>query len=127
MQVDNKLLDDLARVAAGAAGAVTGLRDEVEAQMRQRIERLLANMDVVTREEFEVVRELAANARREQEALSKTVAALERRVAALEGGAPKAARARKTAEKAAPKRPAAAKPRKPARKSESAKKDGQSN
>ena len=127
MQVDNKLLDDLARVAAGAAGAVTGLRDEVEAQMRQRIERLLANMDVVTREEFEVVRELAANARREQEALSKTVAALERRVASLEGGAPKAARARKTAEKAAPKRPAAAKPRKPARKSESAKKDDQLN
>ena len=64
MQVDNKLLDDLARVAAGAAGAVTGLRDEVEAQMRQRMERILARMDVVTREEFEVVRELAANARR---------------------------------------------------------------
>ena len=68
MQVDNKLLDDLARVAAGAAGAVTGLRDEVEAQMRQRMERVLARMDLVTREEFEVVRELAVNARREQEA-----------------------------------------------------------
>ena len=98
----------------------------IEAQMRQRIERLLANMDVVTREEFEVVRELAANARREQEALSKTVAALERRIAALEGGAPKAAVAKQAAI-AAPKRPATAKPRKPARKSESAKKDDKAN
>ena len=127
MQVDNKLLDDLARVAAGAAGAVSGLRDEVEAQMRQRMERLLANMDVVTREEFEVVRELAANARREQEALSKTVAALEQRIAALEGGAPKAsaksgAKA-ETKPRAAAKRPAAVRSRKPAKKAETAKKD----
>ncbi len=139
MQVDNKLLDDLARVAAGAAGAVSGLREEVEAQMRQRMERLLANMDVVTREEFEVVRELAANARREQEALAKTVAALEQRIAALEGGAPKvlaksgAKTGTKTGAKtgaksetkprAAAKQPAAAKSRKPARKAATAKKD----
>ena len=121
MQVDNKLLDDLARVAAGAAGAVSGLRDEVEAQMRQRMERLLAHMDVVTREEFEVVRELAANARREQEALSKTVEALEKRLAALEGGAPEAQA--KPAARAAAKRPAAAKPRKPAKKAATGKKD----
>ncbi|NNG04869.1 MAG: accessory factor UbiK family protein [Inquilinus sp.] len=84
MQVDNKLLDDMARVAAGAVGAVTGVRDEVEAQMRQRFERLLSRMDLVSREEFEVVRELAANARREQEALVARVEALERRL----GGAP---------------------------------------
>ena len=121
MQVDNKLLDDLARVAAGAAGAVTGLRDEVEAQMRQRMERLLAHMDVVTREEFEVVRELAANARREQEALAATVTALERRIAELEGGAPKAAA--KAAPRTVAKRPAASKTRKPAKKSATAKKD----
>ena len=121
MQVDNKLLDDLARVAAGAAGAVTGLRDEVEAQMRQRMERLLAHMDVVTREEFEVVRELAANARREQEALAATVTALERRIAELEGKAPKAAA--KTAPRTAAKRPAAPKTRKPAKTSAAAKKD----
>ena len=121
MQVDNKLLDDLARVAAGAAGAVTGLRDEVEAQMRQRMERLLANMDVVTREEFEVVRELAANARREQEALAATVTTLERRIAELEGVAPKA-RA-KRAPRTVAKQPAATKTRKPARKAAAAKKD----
>ena len=121
MQVDNKLLDDLARVAAGAAGAVTGLRDEVEAQMRQRMERLLAHMDVVTREEFEVVRELAANARREQEALSKSVAALEKRIAALDGGASKAAP--KPAVRSAAKRPVASKTRKPGKKATPGKTD----
>ena len=117
MQVDNKLLDDLARVAAGAAGAVTGLRDEVEAQMRQRMERVLARMDLVTREEFEVVRELAANARREQEALAKTVAALEERLSAL--GAPAA---KKPAARAAVKKPAAVKSPRPAKKAATAKK-----
>jgi len=111
MQVDNKLLDDLARVAAGAAGAVTGIRDEVEAQMRQRMERLLARMDVVSREEFEVVRELAANARREQEALALKVADLERRLSGFGGSAP-----RKSAPPAT-KKTTATKARKPAKKS----------
>lgn len=111
MQVDNKLLDDLARVAAGAAGTVSGLRDEIEAQMRQRMERLLARMDVVSREEFEVVRELAANARREQEALEKKVAALERRLAEF-GGPPTPKPAPKPAPPAVKKRaaPKAGKP-----------------
>jgi len=111
MQVDNKLLDDLARVAAGAAGTVSGLRDEFEAQMRQRMERLLARMDVVSREEFEVVRELATNARREQEALEKQVAALERRLAEI-GGPPAPKPAPKPAPPAAKRRtaPKAGKP-----------------
>ncbi len=110
MQVDNKLLDDLARVAAGAAGAMTGIREEVEAQMRQRIERLLARMDVVSREEFEIVRELATNARREQEALAKKVAELEQRLSEQAGPAPV-----KSSISAA-KKPAAQKTRKPAKK-----------
>ena len=108
MQVDNKILDDMARVAAGAVGAVTGVRDEVEAQMRQRFERLLSRMDVVSREEFEVVRELAANARREQEALTARVEALERRLA----GAPKQ---KPAAKRASEKKPAAAKAKAPSR------------
>ena len=109
MQVDNKLLDDLARVAAGAAGAVTGIRDEVEAQMRQRMERLLSRMDVVSREEFEIVRELAANARREQEALARKVAELEQRLSGPGGSAP-----RKSVSPAA-KKPVARKAKKPAK------------
>ena len=50
MQANNKLLDDLARVAGGALGAISGLRGEVEAQLRQQFERILSQMDVVTRD-----------------------------------------------------------------------------
>ncbi len=82
MQVDNRLLDDLARMASGAAGMLSGVRGEVEARMKQQFERILAEMDVVPREEFEAVKAMAAKARSEQEALEKRVAVLE---AALSG------------------------------------------
>jgi BMFP domain-containing protein YqiC len=82
MQVDNRLLDDLARMASGAAGALSGVRGELEARMKQQFERILADMDVVPRDEFEAVKAMAAKARLEQEALEKRVAALE---AALAG------------------------------------------
>jgi BMFP domain-containing protein YqiC len=83
MQVDNKLLDDLARVAGGAIGALTGLRGEVEAQVRQQFERILSQMDVVSREEFEAAREMAVKARTEQEDLAERVTSLEALVATL--------------------------------------------
>ncbi len=83
MQVDNKLLDDLARVAGGALGALSSLREEAEAQMRQQFERVLSRMDVVSREEYEAVRAMAAKAREEQEALTERITALEATVATL--------------------------------------------
>jgi len=83
MQVDNKLLDDLARVAGGALGALSSLREEAEAQMRQQFERVLSRMDVVSREEYEAVRAMAAKAREEQETLADRVTALEATVATL--------------------------------------------
>ncbi|HYH38929.1 MAG TPA: accessory factor UbiK family protein [Azospirillum sp.] len=83
MQVDNKLLDDLARVAGGALGALSNLREEAEAQMRQQFERILSRMDVVSREEFDAVRAMAAKAREEQETLAERVVALEATVATL--------------------------------------------
>jgi len=83
MQVENKLLDDLARVAGGALGALSGLRGEVEAQLRQQFERILSQMDLVSREDFEAVKEIAATARAEQEVLAERLAALEAQVAAL--------------------------------------------
>ncbi|HYH18596.1 MAG TPA: accessory factor UbiK family protein [Azospirillum sp.] len=83
MQVDNKLLDDLARVAGGALGALSNLREEAEAQMRQQFERILSRMDVVSREEFDAVRAVAAKAREEQETLADRVVALEATVATL--------------------------------------------
>jgi len=83
MQANNKLLDDLARVAGGALGAISGLRGEVEAQLRQQFERILSQMDVVTRDEVEATREMAANARAAQEDLTERVTRLEALVATL--------------------------------------------
>ncbi len=100
MQVDNKILDDLARVAGGAIGALTGIRDEVEGQIRQQFERILSQMDVVPREEFEAARAMAAKAREEQETLNDRVTALEALVATL------VAERELDERKPAPKRPA---------------------
>jgi BMFP domain-containing protein YqiC len=85
MQVDNRLLDDLARMASGAAGALSGVRGEFEARLKQHFERILAEMDIVPREEFDAVKAMAAKARTEQEALDERVAALE---SALAGRTP---------------------------------------
>jgi len=79
MQTRNRLLDDLARVANGAAGVTTGMRDEVEALVQQRVERVLARLNLVTREEFDAVKAMAAKARSEQEALEKRLRDLETR------------------------------------------------
>ena len=78
--MENRILDDLAKVAAGALGGVAGVRQEIEARLRQQFERVLANMDVVSREEFEVVKAVAVKARMEQEALAARLAALEERL-----------------------------------------------
>ena len=77
MQVDNRLLDDMARLASGALGSLAGLKAELDALVRQRLERLLADMSLVTRDEFDAVKALAANAREGQEALAERVAELE--------------------------------------------------
>jgi BMFP domain-containing protein YqiC len=77
MQINNRLLDDLARVASGALGVAAGVRGEVEALLRQRFERILTDMDLVGREEFEAVKAMAAKARAEQEALAEKLALLE--------------------------------------------------
>lgn len=77
MQSRNKLLDDLARVAGGAAGTVAGIRDEVEAVVRQRIEAVLSELNLVTQDEFDAVKAMASKARAEQEKLEKRVAVLE--------------------------------------------------
>ncbi len=84
MQSQNRFFDDLARMAAGAAGALTGVRGEIEARFRDQLERVLAGMDLVSREEFEAVKAMAAKARDEQEILLDRIEALETRLAALE-------------------------------------------
>jgi BMFP domain-containing protein YqiC len=85
MQTDNRLLDDIARAASGALGALSGVRNEIEAQLRAMMERWLKSQDLVTREEFEVVKEMASRARAENETLQERLAALEAALAARSG------------------------------------------
>lgn len=86
-----KFFDDLAGVAGGAISALAGLREEVEAMARARIDETIRRLDLVKREELEAMAELAANARAGQEAaeaqlhdVQERLAALEVRVASLE-------------------------------------------
>jgi BMFP domain-containing protein YqiC len=81
MQSQNRFFDDMARVAAGAVGALAGVRGEIEARLRDQLERVLAGMDLVSREEFEAVKAMAAKAREEQEVLLQRIEALEARLA----------------------------------------------
>jgi BMFP domain-containing protein YqiC len=82
-QSTNRLLDELAKLMTDAAGAAQGIRREVETLMKAQAERLLRDLDLVQREEFEAVKEMAAKAREENERLSARVAALESEIAAL--------------------------------------------
>ena len=75
----NRILDDIARLATDAAGAAQGVRREVETVVKTQIERLLRDLDVVTREEFEAVREMALIAREENDKLAARLKALEER------------------------------------------------
>ena len=87
MQSENRFLDDLARLFAGAAGNVASLRHELETKLREQAERLLRGMDLVSREEFAAVEAMAAKARAEQVALERRVAALEARLGGSEPAA----------------------------------------
>jgi BMFP domain-containing protein YqiC len=80
MQTDNPLLDGLARMFTDAAGAAQSVRTEVDTFMRQRLERLVTDMDFVPREEFDAVKAMAAKARGENERLEARIAALEARL-----------------------------------------------
>lgn len=79
-QTTNKIFDDLARLMTDAAGAAQGLKREVDTVVRTQAERFLADMNLVRREEFEAVREMAVLAREENERLKERLAELERRV-----------------------------------------------
>ena len=82
MQSENKILDDLARFASGAAGSLGDVKVEIERRAKEAAERLAGRLDLVTREEFEAVKALAAAAREEVDKLAARVAELEAAVAA---------------------------------------------
>ncbi len=83
----NRILDELAKMMTDAAGAAQGVRREVETAFKAQAEKVLNSMDVVQREEFEAVREMAVKARAENKALSARLDALEALVAGLKGPA----------------------------------------
>lgn len=80
MQTNNPFIDDLARLATGAVGTLNGVKQEIEAAVKARVERLASEMDLVPREEFEVVRDLAVKAREENEILKARIDLLEKSV-----------------------------------------------
>jgi BMFP domain-containing protein YqiC len=86
-QTSNRIMDEFAKLMNDAAGAAQGVKREVETAVRRQMERFLGDMDIVQREEFEAVREMAVKARQENDALGKKVEALE---AQLAGAGPKA-------------------------------------
>lgn len=92
MQSKSRIFDDAARLAGGALGTLAGIRREVEALVRQQFERFLDGMELVTREEFEAVKAMAAKARSEQERLEARVDELAARLAARGAEKPRAAK-----------------------------------
>lgn len=80
MKQDSRIFDDLAGVMGGALGVLGGLREQMQAEIRACVDRLIGDMDVVTREEYEAVLAMAAKARAGQEALEKRLTALERKL-----------------------------------------------
>jgi BMFP domain-containing protein YqiC len=77
VQTTNRFFDEVARLMNDAAGAAQGMRREVETLFRNQAERILRDLDVVKREDFEAVKDMARLAREENEALKARVAALE--------------------------------------------------
>lgn len=80
------LFDDMAKVAGGAAGTLSGFKSEVESRVRQIVDDLVGKLDLVTREDLDTALALAAKAREEQEALAKRVSDLEAEIARLKSG-----------------------------------------
>lgn len=80
----NAFVDDLSKLATSAAGLAKGAKDEVETMLRSRIERWLAERDLVTREEHEAVKEMARIAREENERLSARLDILEKRLSSTD-------------------------------------------
>jgi BMFP domain-containing protein YqiC len=79
-QTNSRFFDDLSRLMTDAAGLADGARREAQTFARTQMERMMAGMDIVGREEFEAVKEMAARARDENEKLAARIAALEARL-----------------------------------------------
>lgn len=79
MQTENRFFDDLAKMMNGAAGTLAGMGREAEGQFREKAREWIGGQGFVSRDEFEAVKQMAATAREEVEALKARLAALESR------------------------------------------------
>ena len=97
----SKFFDEVAKVMTNAAGAAQGVRNEIDGLVKTQVERVLGDLDVVQREEFEAAQAMAQKAREENEALSARIAELEAKLTAkpTKRKAPAKKAARKTAKK----------------------------
>jgi BMFP domain-containing protein YqiC len=84
-QTTNRFFDEVARLMNDAAGVAQGVRREFDTLMRSQAERFLREMDLVKREEFEAVKEMARLAREENEALKARIEALEAKAKGPDG------------------------------------------
>jgi BMFP domain-containing protein YqiC len=85
MQGGNKILDDFARMMTDAAGMAQGVKREAEGVFKSQFDRMIRDMDLVTREEFEAVRDMAVKAREENDALLARLEALEAKLPQASG------------------------------------------
>ncbi|MBQ8104304.1 MAG: accessory factor UbiK family protein [Afipia sp.] len=79
-QTSNRFFDEIARLMNDAAGAASGVKREIETVVRSQAERILRDLDLVKREDFEAVKDMARLAREENEALKTRIAALEKKL-----------------------------------------------
>ena len=94
MQSQNRLFDDFVKVMNGAAGTIAGMTREAQAAMQDRAREWIGGLDLVSREEFEAVKAMAAAAREENEILKARLDALEGKTGSASASAPKKGRAR---------------------------------
>ncbi|CCE03456.1 accessory factor UbiK family protein [Bradyrhizobium sp. STM 3809] len=87
-QTNNRFFDEIGRLMNDAAGAAQGMKREVDSVIRNQAEKILNDLDIVKREEFEAVKDMARLAREENEALKARIAALEAKLAGSAGGQP---------------------------------------
>lgn len=81
-QTSNRIFDEMARLMGDAASVAQGVKREAELVFRTQMERIVADLDLVKREEFDVVREMASQARAENESLKQRIAELEAKLSA---------------------------------------------
>ena len=97
MQSQNRLFDDFVKVMNGAAGTIAGMTREAQAAMQDRARDWIGGLDLVSREEFDAVKAMAAAAREENEALKARLDALEGKAGQPSASAPKKGRPRPAA------------------------------